>query len=247
MKRIATVFALCLPLLSLGQKDHGRVEYKQTMNIELDEGMEQFRAMIEESTTSEKELLFTKAASLYRTLEVEEEEEIEDGNNEQIMMVMDGGESVVYTDHEAGVVTEQTDVMGKKFLIKGPEKDRKWKIHPERKKVQGYDCQRAVFTDSMGTLEAWFASDIPVSAGPMGVGKLPGLILELNLDDQMTVTATKVEFAAPDKKEMKAPKGGKEVTRDEYEEIMAERSAEMQDGEGHGGGMQIRIEVDEYE
>jgi hypothetical protein len=68
----------------------------------------------------------------------------------------------------------------------------------------------------------------------------------------MKITATKVEFVAPDKKVMKAPKGGKEVTREEYEAIVTERMAEMDrqnghDGGGGGGGMQIRIEVDDNE
>lgn len=248
MKRVFTLIALCLPLLTLAQKDQGRVQYKQTMNIELDEGMEQFRAMIEESTTSEKELLFTKSASLYRTFEEEEEEEPAQDGDMEMMMVMDGGESIIYADHTSGQVTEQTELMGKKFLIKGEKETRKWKIHPERKKVLDYDCQRAVLADSMGTVEAWFCSSIPVSAGPMGMGDLPGLILEINLDGQMTITATQLEFIAPDKKEMKAPKGGKEVTREEYREIMTERMSQMGVDDGGGeGGMQIRIEIDDNE
>ena len=82
---------------------------------------------------------------------------------------------------------------------------------------------------------------IPVSQGPGEYTGLPGLILEVNAD-KTTVLCTKIVLNPTEKKEIKAPSKGKEVTRKEYNDIVKKKMEEMREmyggrrGRGHGRG-----------
>jgi len=69
---------------------------------------------------------------------------------------------------------------------------------------------------------AWFADKIVAPVGPDTYGQLPGAILEVNIDNAQTViTATEVKatFAA---KDLKEPKKGKKLTREEFRNMINE-------------------------
>lgn len=71
---------------------------------------------------------------------------------------------------------------------------------------------------------AWFTTAIAVPAGPDNFGQLPGVILEMSIDSGTVVysaTSVKKEVAV---KEVKPPKKGKPVTRDEFRKMMNEMS-----------------------
>lgn len=55
-----------------------------------------------------------------------------------------------------------------------------WTILPERKHIAGYSCQKATAHFRGRTWEAWFTSQIPISAGHWKFHGLPGLILEIS-------------------------------------------------------------------
>lgn len=68
-----------------------------------------------------------------------------------------------------------------------------WKILPEKKKVGGFICQKARATFRGSNFTAWFTTEIPVPFGPWKAKDLPGLILELYDDNDIThMTATKI-------------------------------------------------------
>ena len=54
-----------------------------------------------------------------------------------------------------------------------------WKMGAETQTVLGHRCQKATCHWRGRDFVAWFASDIPVKAGPWKFGGLPGLILKL--------------------------------------------------------------------
>lgn len=69
---------------------------------------------------------------------------------------------------------------------------RKWKLTKETKKNDNYTCYKATVIDeeprSKGEIAlkkviAWYCPELPFSFGPSGYGGLPGLILELQVDD----------------------------------------------------------------
>ena len=67
---------------------------------------------------------------------------------------------------------------------------------------------------------AWFADNIYAPVGPSMFGQLPGAILEVDIDNgSMVFTATEVKNAVSPK-DLKEPKKGKKVTREEYMKLM---------------------------
>lgn len=55
----------------------------------------------------------------------------------------------------------------------------KWNLQNEFKTINGYHCQKAIKVSSdENEAIAWFTEDIPLSAGPLYLSGLPGLILE---------------------------------------------------------------------
>jgi GLPGLI family protein len=80
---------------------------------------------------------------------------------------------------------------------------------------------------------AWFAEDIISPVGPENNGGLPGVILELNINNGETVyTAIEIKNTV-NKKDIKQPAKGKKVTRDEYRKLVQEMM--MNQGPPPGG------------
>jgi GLPGLI family protein len=100
--------------------------------------------------------------------------------------------------------------------------------------------ERKVVEDT-SLVVAWFASDIPVSAGPAEYqGQLPGLILEMDVaSGRQTFRATEISAKA-DLASIKAPTGKKHYTREEFRKEVDKMMDEMQRNNG-GPGRTIRI------
>ncbi len=88
---------------------------------------------------------------------------------------------------------------------------------------------------------AWFTPDISVPAGPQEFqGQLPGLILELDINNGRTVFKA-VEFSAKvNASNIKEPKGGKRITADEFTKEREKLMEEMRRN-NPGGNRTIRI------
>ena len=86
-------------------------------------------------------------------------------------------------------------------------------------------------------ITAWYTPQIPVNQGPGEYWGLPGLILEINAD-RTTILCSKIVLNPEEKKEIKKPSKGKEVTREEYNKIMKDKIEEMREmygGRNRGG------------
>ncbi|WP_452222190.1 GLPGLI family protein [Lacinutrix salivirga] len=84
---------------------------------------------------------------------------------------------------------------------------------------------------------AWYTMQIPVNNGPGDFWGLPGLILEIN-SGRTTILCSKIVMNPAEKKEIKKPTKGQEVTRAEYTEIVTNKMKEMREmygGRGRGG------------
>lgn len=66
-------------------------------------------------------------------------------------------------------------------IFKTSEKlvDIKWYILPELKKINNYNCQKAITEIGGRKWIAWFTNDIPISKGPYIFRDLPGLIISI--------------------------------------------------------------------
>jgi len=75
---------------------------------------------------------------------------------------------------------------------------------------------------------AWYTPQIPVSAGPERYWGLPGLILEINAG-RTTMLCTEIVINPEEVVEIKKPSKGKEVSRDEYDVMMKQKSEELRE------------------
>jgi GLPGLI family protein len=95
------------------------------------------------------------------------------------------------------------------------------------KEIKGYLCMMAVSKDTIKnqTITAWFSNDIAVQAGPEKYFGLPGLILELDINDgDVVITAEKVELKPVNSEQLALPKKmkGKKVNQGQYDLILAD-------------------------
>ncbi len=89
---------------------------------------------------------------------------------------------------------------------------------------------------------AWYTPMIPVKNGPGEFTGLPGLILELNFY-RTTILCSKIVMNPKEAEEIKTPKKGKEVTREEYNKIVKAKLEEMRENfrnRGRSGGGHMR-------
>lgn len=86
---------------------------------------------------------------------------------------------------------------------------------------------------------AWYTPQVPVSNGPGEYWGLPGLILEIN-SGKTTILCTEIVMNPSEKETIEAPKKGKKITREEFNETTTKKMEEMREQfkgrRGKGGG-----------
>lgn len=154
----------------------------------------------------------------------------------------------LFKDISKNKTVQVTEIGGRNYLITDSIKHLSWKLTEENKQILGYTCFKAVAkkngstpmlsftslngkgkTDSTITpnnstkqieIVAWFTTSIPTPIGPESYGELPGAILEINIDNGVTIFEAVEVKASVNKKELVVPKKGKEITREAYQELM---------------------------
>ena len=191
-------------------------------------------------------LFFTETASLYQndTAQIDNmniERETEDGG--MIFMQMAPPDNKVYCDFTTKTMIEKRDFMQRQFLIEKPLVAEGWKLTGKQKMILNYPCSEAVKTDSLGTTTIWYTPAIPVSSGPFYYVGLPGMVLEVNINNgEQVITALSVDKQVETALIVK-PKDGKKVTDEEFNKIVEEKLKEM-GVEGGRPGVVIKIEND---
>jgi GLPGLI family protein len=131
----------------------------------------------------------------------------------------------VYRDLENEKRTDIIEMLGKIYIVEDSVRAPKWKVMNKIKEIAGYMCMMAVTEDTIKNqqITAWFADNLPVSAGPELYGGLPGMILELDINEgDIVITAKKVEMKAVTE-DMNIPKKlkGKKVTEPQYNTLVS--------------------------
>ena len=204
------------------QNTEGVVTFEEKINLHRRLEDNAVKAMIPEFRTSQMQLFFKGEECLYKAVEDDDDEET--GGNTKV--VMKRPQSEIYRNFATNKRIEQRDFMGKKYLIEDSIKVRAWKITGESKKILGYNCLKATFNDTTSrkqNIVVWFTDAIPLAAGPATFGTLPGLILEVNINDSETVMlAQKVEFKALKANDFKVPTKGEKISEEDFNKKMEE-------------------------
>lgn len=212
-------------------------------------------ANLPKSRTDQFELLFTSEHSLYQFLP----NAADDGNQTfaggGMMIQMRGGQNTTtYIDFAKATQIDQREIMDKSFVVTDSLAKLQWKLSEETKTILNFTAHKATATtinqrprmtmengqmkremvNDTAKVVAWYTTDVPVPAGPAYAGQLPGLILELDVNNGQSVTKA-IEFSpkvAANK--IKAPNDGKKLTAAEFgkerEKMMEEMRKNMPQG-----------------
>ncbi|MES1226260.1 MAG: GLPGLI family protein [Bacteroidota bacterium] len=264
MKKILSIAIAIFPvIICFAQQKEGKVVYERTtkMQIMINDN-DHVSQNLPQTRTDKFELLFGNNLSLWHTSDEQTpEDDNGGGGGVQIRMIGGGVDDISYYDLNKGTGTQQTEMFDKKFLIADSVRKLNWKLTGESKTILNHTAQKAtaqrigvrtMMNMDNGKMErkemadtslivAWFTPDIPVATGPAEYqGQLPGLILEMDINNgkqvyKATEISPKADIAA-----IKEPKNGKKVTRDEFRKETQKMMDEMQRN-NQGGGRTIRI------
>lgn len=242
MRFILAVF-LGLAAQGLLAQIAGRIVYEEKMDLHrnLPPDRQDMKEMIPQYNSMEFELFFSDSVTVYKA-----KKQLEDPNaaapmmGDQRMMMRWGGRDtrVVYKNLAANQLIDSREFMQKQFLIKGPLDSRKWKITGQQKEILGQLCLSAsTQVDSTTSAVAWFAPQLAVASGPSDYQGLPGLILQVDINNGgRTITAKEIINEPVASEILIAPTKGKEVTAQEFDQIRREKMKEMGAGQGYPGG-----------
>ena len=133
-----------------------------------------------------------------------------------------------YENYDDGTLIETREFLGRTFRVTEDRPSFDWRMTTEQAVHLGYPVMKATAEHDSTTVEAWFTPQIPVRGGPASYGGLPGMILLLSINDG----ETQYQASAVDLKELEAglisvPDEGREVTREEFDAIVAEKMEEL--------------------
>ena len=101
--------------------------------------------------------------------------------------------------------------------------------------MENGEMKREMINDTVKVI-AWYTTDVPVPAGPNFAGQLPGLILELDVNDGQSVTKA-IEFSPKvSASKIKEPSDGKKITAAEFTK---ERDKMMEEMRKNSGGRDV--------
>ena len=256
--------SLWLAASSFAQQKEGKVVYERTTQMQVRfAGMnDEMERMIPRSRTDKFELTFGNNQSLWKQAEQENNDDNEfGGGGMQIRMFVAGSDDVMYCNFDAAKKVEQRMMLDKKFIVEDSIRSLKWKMSDETKTVLNHLCSKTIATrygkrmtmnmdngkmerkevDDTINIIAWFTTDIPVSAGPGEYqGQLPGLILEMDVNNGRQVFKALEISPKVDVASIKEPQGKKRYTPDEYKKETEKMMEEMQRN-NQGGNRVIRM------
>jgi GLPGLI family protein len=268
MKSIALAGIAALICVTVcAQQNEGKVIYSRTvqMQIFVSDNSDGVENMLPRSRTDKFELSFANNQTLWKQMEQEEQDGDMAFNNSgggmQIRMIAAGVDDVMFSDLGAARRVELRELGTKKYIVEDTINRMNWKMSDETKIILGHTCRKAL-SQRIGTrmmmnmdngkmerkeisdtsnILVWFTTDIPVSAGPAEFqGQLPGLILEIDVNNGRTVYKALEIKAKPEAGVIKEPKGSKKLTVAEFNKERDKMFEEMSKNNG-GPGRTIRI------
>ncbi|MGB8194162.1 MAG: GLPGLI family protein [Chitinophagaceae bacterium] len=266
-KTIFPLLALAITQIAIGQMKEGKVIYENVMQLNFQvRGGGPDISNLPKTQTRQFELLFGNNQSLYQALPDIKEEANQmqgpgPGGGPMVNIMRIGGDAVTYHNFETGKRVSEREMSAKTFIVEENISKLNWKLTEESKVILGHRAFKATAERySMRTMismengemarkqvpdtskiVAWFASDIPVPAGPDFQGQLPGLILELDINNGRAVY-TAIELSPKvSVSNIKAPSRGKKISADDFAKEQQKMFDQMQQQRRGGSGERITI------
>lgn len=247
MRILAFIALLSLGTQAIAQNTKGTIIFEEKFNIHKQMSGERakYKEFVPEFRTTDMILVFDENSARYadKIAVTGEEEVITEEESRMAMFKAMIPKNEFFTDFKKDKFIEFREFLGREFLVTNDAVEQsKWKLLPEQKEIKGYLVQKAELTNSDDQLVvAWFTPQIPVSIGPSTYNKLPGLILEVDINDgDLVISPKEINMGEVNEAYLIAPKKGKKVTKDEFQEIVKEKMQEMR--ESGGGNSFFRVQ-----
>lgn len=201
IKILIIMLFFVMPLISFAQKIEGSVRYLMVHNW-----AKQMAAVDYLSKQATERLTYMSGnraeyknySRLYlnatQTKYEDSEESVTGQNDAGYSWLKD--EYTITRNFEKNTIRDVIDMLGKTYIIEDSLRAPKWKILNEMKEISGHICMNAFWNDTLKKQKVigWFALDIPNSGGPERFIGLPGLILEVDINNgALVITADKIE------------------------------------------------------
>lgn len=264
-KIIVAAAGLLFAVAAIAQQKEGKVIYQRTVQMQISiAGMPGLESQMPRTRTDKFELNFANNKMTWKQME----DDIQAGATEEaaggglvIRTIGGGSDDVTYCDFEKAKKLQVQELFDKKFLIADSIRRGNWKLGEETKTILNHLCRKATTqrygkrsnmtmqdgkmvrteVDDTSNVVAWFTMDIPVSASPEMQGQLPGMVLELDINNGRNLYTAVEIMAKPDLSAIKEPTKGKKVTQDEFVKERSKMMEEMQRNmQGGNGTFQIR-------
>ncbi len=220
---LVTPAALAQPDTAL----EGTVRYEvrtQRSYGELPPEMEALRTQLEREQVETRVVQFSGAA-IRSTTPSETQDAQTSSEGHRVHMSRAGMD--LFVDLDRGVRVGLHEFMDRTFRVEEPFEPLPWRLTGEVSTFLGYEVHQATAETPRGTVEAWFAPEVPVPVGPDVYAGLPGLVLLVTESSgQRAYTAQHVDLA-PLPAPPAAPTAGRAVTRAEFEQIVEERTEQL--------------------
>jgi GLPGLI family protein len=277
IKLYLVVFILCSHFAK-AQNFHGKAVYKTSrkssfkISSEKETGIdnkmqEELQIRLQKMNQKTFVLEFSKYTSIYKQDAVLEVPKSQVGKNNAMVFSFggSGANGIYYKNIQENRFANQTEIQGKRFLVKDKLEDFKWELSSETKNIGTYTCYKATSSkelESSSTIKkvasvedkkketmittAWYTTQIPVSNGPKNYQGLPGLILEIN-DGKNRIACTEIILNPLDKIIIQEPEKGKVVSQKKYTKIQKQKTQEMMDnmkgrnGLDMGNGVNVKF------
>jgi len=218
--------ALAYALSASAQK--GTVVYNETMklDIHLEGDAAGMQDMLPKERKVSRLLYFTPDASIYVNSSKADEQEVNEemAGGGTMVVKMEEPEEIRYFDIKNQNAIDQRDFMSRTFLVESKADTLPWKLTGNRRDILGYPCMEAGYTKDSTSTTAWFAPSIPVSTGPGSYRGLPGLILEVNVNQGKRVIKAESLTMGEVASLLVKPKKGKKMSKEEFNKMVEEKT-----------------------
>lgn len=203
-----------------------------------------FIKQLQDQLQKEYQLTFRDEESIY--VEEAKLDTPKPASSSGVTITIGNNNDVLYRNLKDSTYVNETEILGKPFLIQDTLKTIAWTLEKETKNIGQYTCFKATYEreekkekydygkkelyEAMETVvtTAWYTPQIPLSQGPGKYWGLPGLILEVN-EGELSLLCYKVILNPSDGIDIKIPSKGKKIDQEKYDAISEKKHAEMLD------------------